>query len=337
MNPVEKLMPEKSKAEKKNPLGWDLYRKLYTARRAEELIIKHYPKDEMKTPMHMSMGQEATATAVCHALGPEGQIFGFYRSHALFLARTEDPERFFGELYGKITGTARGRAGSMHLAAPDHGLMCTSAVVASSIPLAIGAAFANKSLGNKRMACAFFGDGALEEGVFWESLNAACVMRLPVLFVCEDNGLAIHTQQDVRQGFKSITEVVRQFECSAFQSDSTDVEALYHLVREAMEAVRSKGRPSFLHLKCYRYLDHIGIQDDFSLGYRSKEEFEEWFKRDPLILQRKKLLTQGESEASVRELERQVDDRLEDGLRKAQAAPFPPSEELHQGVFYETH
>ena len=320
-----------------NRLGLDLYRKLYLIRQAERLIIRHYPEDQMKTPMHMSMGQEATATAVCHALGPSGQVFGFYRSHALFLAMTEDPDRFFGELYGKVTGSASGRAGSMHLAAPDKGLLCTSAVVASSIPLAVGAAFANKRNGSGRIACAFFGDGALEEGVFWESLNAASVMRLPVLFVCEDNGLAIHTKQDVRQGFKSITEVVRNFECSAFQSDSTDVEILYRLVREAVEAIGSEGRPSFLHLKCYRYLDHIGIQEDFSLGYRSREEFEEWFKRDPLALERKRLLAEGESEASLAELEKQIDHRLEDGLKRAQAAPFPPSEDLHRGVFYETH
>src|SRR3989338_2832947 len=172
-------------------LSLDLYKKMYLIWKAEELIIKHYPEDEMKTPMHMSMGEEAIAAAVCHALGPEGQVFGYYRSHAIFLAKTRDPDMFFGELYGKVTGIARGRAGSMHLAAPDKGFMHASAVVASSIPLAVGAAFANKHKGNGRLCCAVFGDGALEEGVFWESLNAACVMKLPVLFVCADNGLAV--------------------------------------------------------------------------------------------------------------------------------------------------
>ncbi|MBI2166843.1 MAG: thiamine pyrophosphate-dependent dehydrogenase E1 component subunit alpha [Candidatus Omnitrophica bacterium] len=301
---MKKSVTETLKNKTENRPGLDLYRKLYLIRQAERLIIRHYPEDQMKTPMHMSMGQEATATAVCHAL---------------------------------VTGSASGRAGSMHLAAPDKGLLCTSAVVASSIPLAVGAAFANKRKGNGRIACAFFGDGALEEGVFWESLNAASVMKLPVLFVCEDNGLAIHTKQDVRQGFKSITEVVRNFECSTFQSDSTDVEVLYRLVRQAVEAIGSEGRPSFLHLKCYRYLDHIGIQEDFDLGYRSKEEFEEWFKRDTIALQRKRLLSQGWSEAELAEEEEKINRHLEKSLRNAQAAPFPPSEDLHRGVFYETH
>lgn len=316
-------------------LSIDLYKKMYLIRRAEEQIIKHYPEDEMRTPMHMSMGQEATATAVCQALGHEGLVFGFYRSHAIFLAKTEDPERFFGELYGKVTGTVHGKAGSMHLAAPDKGLMCTSAVVASSIPLAIGAAFANKQKRNERISCAYFGDGALEEGVFWESLNAACVMRLPVLFVCEDNGFAVHSKPDVRRGFQSITEIVRHFECNVFHEQSTDVEVLYNLTMEAIQSIKTQGKPSFVHLKCYRYLDHIGIAEDFNIGYRLRAEFEEWFKRDPLALQRERLVNNGWTETMLEEEERRVDAQLADSVRTAQAAPFPDAEELYKGVFHE--
>jgi len=314
-----------------------LYIKMYQIRRAEERIIEHYREDEMKTPMHMSMGQEAVAVAVCHALGPKSQIFAFYRSHAVFLAKTEDPERFFGELYGKVTGTVHGKGGSMHLADPKAGLMCTSAVVASTIPLAVGAAFANKRKGNGLISCAYFGDGALEEGDFWESLNAACVMRLPVLFLCEDNGLAVHTRPEVRRGFKDITDVARQFECNVFHEDSTDVEVLYGVAREAIKAIQSSGRPSFLVIKCYRYLGHIGITDDFDVGYRSKAEYEERFKRDPLALQRKRLLSNGWTEARLGEEERRIDAQVEDSVRKAQAAPFPSPEELYTGVFHEAH
>lgn len=320
-----------------NNTSLDLYKKIYLIRKAEELIIKHYPEDEMKTPMHMSMGQEAVAVSVCHALGLEGQVFGFYRSHAVFLAKTEDPERFFGELYGKVTGTAHGKAGSMHLSAHEKGLMCASAVVASSIPLAVGAAFANKQKQNGRISCAYFGDGALEEGVFWESLNAACAMRLPVLFVCEDNGLAVHSESEVRHGFKRIIDVVRHFECSVFQEDSTDVEVLYGLNIEAIESIKSEEKPSFLHLKCYRYLDHIGIAEDFDVGYRPRAEFEEWFRRDPLALQRKRLLNNGWTEAMLLEEERRINAQLEDSICNARAAPFPAPEELYTGVFHEAH
>jgi TPP-dependent pyruvate/acetoin dehydrogenase alpha subunit len=314
-----------------------LYMTMYSIRKAEEQIVEHYLEDEMKTPMHMSMGQEAVATAVCQALGSDGQVFGFYRSHAVFLAKTGDPDRFFGELYGKTAGTAHGKSGSMHLAAPDCGLMCTSAVVGTTIPLAVGAAFANKQHGNGRIACAYFGDGALEEGVFWESLNAACVMQLPILFVCEDNGLAVHSKREVRQGFKSISDVVENFECNIFHEDSTQVEVLYSLVLEAISAIRTTGKPSFVHIDCYRYLGHIGITEDFDAGYRTRTEGEDWLARDPLVLQRQRLLNDGWTDESVAKEENRVERLMYAALRKAQMAPFPSSAELYIGVFNEAH
>ncbi len=314
-----------------------LYTKMYLIRRAEELIVQHYLEDEMKTPMHMSMGQEAVAVAVCQALGSRGQVFGFYRSHALFLAKTDDPEAFFGELHGRTTGTAHGKSGSMHLAAPERGLMATSAIVGASIPVAVGAAFANRQKGNDVIACAYFGDGALEEGVFWESLNVACVMRLPVLFVCEDNGLAVHSTREVRQGFRSISEVVRKFDCTVYDEDSTCVEHLYRAALAATESIKREGRPAFVHMKCRRYLDHIGIAPDYDIAYNSKAEFEESLQHDSLLLQRRRLLSIGYTEEEIADEEQKVSRRAEESLRKAVLAPLPPAEELYRGVFYEGH
>src|SRR3989344_5622446 len=168
-------------------LNLELYRKVYLARKAEEKIILEYPKDEMKTPMHMSMGEEAIVAGVCQALGLNSQVLSSYRSHAVYLIQTGETEKFFGELYGKATGPAQGKAGSMHLSSPEHGYLGASAVVATQIPVAVGAAFANKKLGKKIMTAVFFGDGALDEGVFWESLNMACLWKVPVIFICEDN------------------------------------------------------------------------------------------------------------------------------------------------------
>lgn len=318
-----------------NKVSLDLYKRMYLIRRAEELIIKHYPEDEMKTPMHMSMGQEAIAAAVCHALGPEGQIFASYRSHAAFLAKTGDTDRFFAELYGKESGTASGRAGSMHLAAPDQGHMCSSAIVASCIPVAVGAAFANKRKQNGNISCVFFGDGALDEGGFWESLNVACAMRLPVLMVCEDNMLAVHTPTHARQGYKAITNTVSDFDCAIYAQDTTDVEIIYGLAEKAIDSIKQAGRPAFLYLKCYRYLEHVGIHEDFDAGYRSKSEFEEWLKRDSLALQRKRLEEIGYSAAAVVEHERSIDDQIQRSVRLAKGAPFPKAAELYKGVFHE--
>ena len=179
--------------------GLTLYRKLMLARCAEERIRQEYSQDEMKTPVHLGIGQEAIPVGVCAAVPPGTKFFGTYRNHALFLALTEDTDRLFGELYGKLTGTAKGKAGSMHLAAPAEGLLATSAVVGTTIPVAVGVALANQYRQSDGLVVSFFGDGAVEEGVFWESLNFACLKKLRLLFVCEDNGLAIHTPTDQRQ------------------------------------------------------------------------------------------------------------------------------------------
>src|SRR3990167_9213033 len=138
-----------------------LFRSLFLARRSEEYIVKHYPVNRMRTPMHMSMGQEFVSVGVCQALEGKADVFASYRSHAAFLAQTHDTDRFFSELYGRTSGTGEGKGGSMHLAAPDQGHMLSSGVVATQIPVAVGAAFANLRLDTGRMAVAFFGDGAV--------------------------------------------------------------------------------------------------------------------------------------------------------------------------------
>ncbi|MBI4333166.1 MAG: thiamine pyrophosphate-dependent dehydrogenase E1 component subunit alpha [Chloroflexi bacterium] len=316
-------------------LSLELYAKLYLARRAEEKIREHYGEDEMKTPMHMSMGEEAIAIGVSHALRPDDQIFATYRSHALFLARTDKVEDFFAEMYGKETALLKGKGGSMHLCAPEFGFMGSSAIVASNIPVGLGAAFAKKRQGNGNIAAVFFGDGAADEGSFWESLNAACLMKLPVLFVCEDNGLAVHTPAPLRQGYRSLTKVVSKFNCSLLSSSTTDVESIYQLTRQAIDLITDKKIPCFMHLKYYRYLEHVGVNEDFAAGYRSRKEFEEWLKVDPVKLQRQKLLRQGVTEADLAKLEREIDDRVERSLNLAQQAPFAEDGELYRSVLAE--
>jgi len=316
-------------------LSLELYKKLFLCRRAEEYIVKHYPENEMKCPMHMSMGQEAVSVGVCHALKPEDQVFASYRSHAAFLAKTGDIDTFFAELYGRTTGTAQGKDGSMHLAAPNMGYISSSGIVGSNIPLAVGAAFANKYLRNHHVACVFFGDGAVDEGVFWESLNVACVMKLPVLFVLEDNGYAVNTSVHARHGFKSVMDVVNQFECDALVGNTTDVEVIYKLAKESVDQLRATGRRSLLHLKCYRYLEHVGISEDFNMGYRTRDEFMEWRKRDPLTLQRNRLHSMGYKEAEIKRIEILIDAKIQTSIIKARKAPFPKPEELYRGVFYD--
>lgn len=310
----------------------ELYRRMYLVRKTEELIQAHYAEDEMKTPMHMSMGEEAIVVGVCHALDAGDQVLGTYRSHALYLAKTMETERFFGEMYGRVTGPSKGKGGSMHLFAPDQGVICTSAIVGSHLPVAVGAAFANKRSGNDKVIAVFFGDGAIDEGAFWESLNVACLMHLPVVFVCEDNGFAVHTPASMRHGYRSITDIVGRFDCNSFQSDSTDVQVIYDLTREALATMKRNHQPCFLNLEYWRYLEHVGVREDYEAEYRAREDFERWWERDPVHLQRKRLLTLW-SEEEVSAVEQALTFQIEADLRCARGALFPGEQVLVEDVF----
>jgi pyruvate dehydrogenase E1 component alpha subunit len=314
-------------------LNIELYKKMYMIRKAEEKIREHYGEDEMKTPMHMSMGEEAIAVGVCHVLRKKDQVLGTYRSHAIYLAKTQDTDDFFAEMCGKDTALLKGKGGSMHLSKPETGFLGSSAIVGSVIPVAVGAAFANKMQGNGKIVAVFFGDGAVDEGTFWESLNVACLMKLPVLFVCEDNDLAVHTHRTHRHGYNSITEIVPRFNCQVFKEETTDVEVVYELTRKAVEQMKATQLPSFIHLKYYRYLEHVGVNEDFDAGYRSRGEFEKWLKADPIKLQREKLITAGFKEDQIKKIETEIDGQIDSSIAKARQAPFAKIDELYEGVF----
>lgn len=313
-------------------LNLDLYKKLYLVRSVETSIRKYYDENDMKTPMHMSMGEDAIVVGVCHALGSRGQIFATYRSHAAFLAKTQDIDYFFAEMYAKDTSPIKGKGGSMHLCYSEKDFMGTSAIVASNIPVAVGASFANKMKGIDKIVCVFFGDGAIDEGVFWESLNIACIKRLPIIFVCEDNGLAVHTSISIRRGYNSIVDIISKFDCFVLESDSTDVKVIYDLASQAAEYTRGIG-PVFMNLKYYRYLEHVGINEDFDTGYRSKEEFEKWYNKDPIKLQRLKLLDLGIENDKIEEMEKEINDKISQSIFRAKNALLSNCKEAYKDVF----
>lgn len=319
-------------ADSRSDLNLDLYGKLYLIRRAEEKIIELYPENEMKTPLHLYLGGEAIAAGVCHALGQKNQVLCTYRSHGVYLANTMETDRFFGELYGKSTGMAKGRGGSMHISSPETGFLGSSAVVGSAISVAIGVAFANKYRGENTVVAVFFGDGAVEEGAFWESLNMACLWNLPVLFICEDNGFAVNTPVEQRHGYLSITEIVSKFNCIVLDTESTtDVEIIYQLAESGISFMRTHGKPVFIHAKYYRYRRHVGIEEDVESRYRTREEFEMWKSRDPIDLQRNKLLGLNISEDKIRSIERTIDDQIKRSIQLAKKAPFPTADDLYEG------
>jgi acetoin:2,6-dichlorophenolindophenol oxidoreductase subunit alpha len=319
-----------------NSISTQLYRTLLLARRSEEAIVRHYPENLMRTPMHMSMGQEFVPVGVCEALAGKADVFTSYRSHAAFIAQTKDTDRFFAELYGRTSGTGEGKGGSMHLAAVDKGHMLSSGVVATQIPIAVGAAFANLRLKTGRTAVVFFGDGAVDAGVFWESVNTAALFRLPMLFVCEDNEYAVDTPRAARQVVKSLPETVRAFGCDAYEDSSSDVESVYEVARKAAEKAHAERRPAFLSIKCQRFLEHVGIGNDWHWGYRNKDTIQrEWIDRDAVLVQRRRLLDLGMDEATVEVLEAGIDAQVRASVERAANSPIPTPDRLFAGVFYE--
>lgn len=309
-----------------------LYRTLMLVRRAEEKIREEYFSDEMKTPVHLGIGGEAISVGVSHCLPAGTKTFGTYRNHALYLAVTQDTDGFFAELYGKIRGSGKGKAGSMHLSAPERGLMATSAVVGTTIPLAVGAALANAYRRSNDLVVSFFGDGAVEEGVFWESLNFACLRRLRVLFICEDNGLAIHTPTAERQGFRSIPEAVRGFECHVASGDGSDLREVISTTRRLLRLLTEDPKPAFLHFTYVRLLEHVGPREDFDVGYRRRPMPAELETLDPLRRFERELSRNGCLPKELEAVRATVDEQISRSVRAAQEAPFPPPYELYTDV-----
>lgn len=252
-------------------------------RLVEERIIQLYPSDVIQSPVHLSIGQEAVAVGACAALRPSDLLFCSYRGHAFYLAKGGSMPAMFAELYGRATGCGHGKAGSMHLAAPEVGLMGASAVVASTIPHAVGAALAANYQHKDQVIMAAFGDGATEEGVYHEALNLAALHHLPVVFLCENNKLAVHSSIAARQAY-SIVNHVKQYGISAMSiEEGYDFQKISEVCTEVIARVRRTRSPQFLEIQTFRYKEHVGPGDDFHVGYRSQSQFEAWMACDPLF------------------------------------------------------
>ena len=297
------------------------------------MIIREYDKDEMKTPVHLGIGLEGISVGVAHCLPPNTKSFGQLRNHGQYLAITGETDKFFSELYGRTTGVGGGKAGSMHLSAPEHGLVSNSGIVGSTIALAVGAAFAAKYRDSADMSVAMFGDGAVEEGEFWESLNFASLHSLKVLFVCEDNDLAIYTFGFQRKGYKSISDPVSGFRCHVLEGDGTDVREVISVCRAAVEMMDKAPGPAFVSFKYHRFLDHVGTGTDYHVGYRPELTEEELEELDPVHKYERYLNSMGVSSAAMEEIKSDVAAQIESSIEKAMSDPFPGEEDLSTGVF----
>ncbi len=299
-------------------------------RRVEEEIERLYPTDKIKSPVHLSIGQEAGSVGVCDALRPDDVIFATYRGHAAYLAKGGGLKEMIAELYGKAAGCGAGKSGSMHLIDVAAGVMGTSAIVGTTIPQAVGYAFALKADKSDRVVVSFFGDGATEEGVFHESMNFAALKRLPVLFVCENNLYAIHSHIRDRHANLDFCARARSYGMSAERVAGNDVLALRAVVDAVLPEIRRGHGPCFIELETYRYARHVGPGGDLSLGYRSQAEFDDWQGRDQ-IARLAKLLPAQDRER----IDAEIESEIHDAFSFADASPFPEPAEMFENVYHD--
>lgn len=305
-----------------------IYRSLRLIRRAEEEIARIYPSDKIKSPVHLSIGQEAVSVGVCDVLRHDDAAAPTYRGHAVFLAKGGPLRGLFAELYGKGTGVAGGKGGSMHLIDMSHNVLGASAVVGTTIPIAVGYALALKRTKTDRVSVAFFGDGATEEGVFAESLNFAALHKLPVLFVCENNYYAIHTPITRRWATNRLCERVSTYGIPVHQVDDSDVFKLRELAAAAVARMRRGEGPSFIECRTYRWREHVGPNEDYDQGYRARDDFNRWLKDDQMVRVGRMLPDERRSR-----IDSEIELEIADAIQFAEASAFPAPDELYTNVF----
>ncbi len=314
----------------------ELYNSMLLIRKAEEKIVELYPEQEMRCPTHLCIGQEAVAAGVSICLGKEDVAFSNHRAHGHYLAKGGSLKGLFAELYGKETGCSNGRGGSMHLTDTSVNFLAATPLVGGTIPVAAGTAFASKMQNKQNISVAYFGDAAVEEGTFHETMNFASLNKLPMLFVCENNLYACQTHLRDRQPNRELGKLAEAHAMQSFKADGNDAIAVYEATKKAIESVKSGKGPAFLEFKTYRWLEHCGEKDDSSLGYRSKQEINEWIEKDPIKRLKEDILQ--EKAATEKELERmeeKIDREVEEAVAFAKKSPFPDKSTLYDNLYSE--
>ena len=311
---------------------WALYDMMMRIRLVEEAIEKEYARQEMKCPVHLSIGQEASAAGVCLALEKTDQALSTHRGHAHYLAKGGHVNRMIAELYGRVTGCARGKGGSMHLVDTSVGFYGCSAIVAGTISIAAGLALSNHMQGTSHVAVAFFGDGAADEGVLYETLNFAALKKLPIIFVCENNRYATHSHQRARQPLDNLKARAEAFGVQACKIDGTDVFQVYETAQQAIHRARTGYGPSFIECQLYRWRKHVGPGTDTDMGYRSQEELDHWLARCPIKQAETHLQKKGYSQQAFDKLGQTIHQDIQNAFEFAKQSPFPDPSELTQHV-----
>ncbi len=314
-----------------------LYRGMLRIRLFEEKVAELYPEQEMRCPVHLSIGQEAPAVGVCEHLLKNEYVMSSHRAHAHYLAKGGDPKAMMAEFYGRETGCCHGVGGSMHLIDLSAGFLGAVPIVGSTIPIGVGAAFGSIMQKKQGVTVIFLGDGSTEEGVFHESLNFAVLKNLPVVFLCENNFYSVYSNLSVRQPKENaIYKVAAAHNIESAQGDGNNVLEVYEMAGNAIEKARKGEGPTFLEFKTYRWREHCGANYDNDIGYRTEQEFNKWKEFCPIAQMKKKLLD-GKivNEDVLHRMEQEIQCEIEETVKFAKESPYPDIERLSKNIYDE--
>jgi pyruvate dehydrogenase E1 component alpha subunit len=310
-----------------------LLREMLLIRHFEEKSAELYTQQKIRGFLHLYIGEEAVAVGVMQALTPEDAIVATYREHGHALARGVSPGAVMAEMFGKQEGCSRGRGGSMHLFDKAHRLYGGGGIVGGGLPIAAGLALADKMQNRSNVTCCFFGEGAVAEGTFHESMNLAALWRLPVLFICENNFYAMGTALSLTESVTDLSFKAAAYGIASSVVDGMDVLAVEEAAKKAAGEIRADGRPHFLECRTYRFRAHSMFDPEF---YRAKNEVEEWKNRGPIItlttrLKSEGVITEGDFQACDAEAAAQV----AEAIAFAEAGTWEPVEDLMKFVHTE--
>ena len=286
-------MDAASRIENRSPSYLHLFRSLLSIRYIEEMISEEYSQQQMRTPVHLGTGQEASAVGVCANLIEGDAVYSHHRAHNHFLASGGSPFSLIAELYGSESGCSAGRGGSVHLTHLNKVFFASNAILGESIPLAVGSALSFAMRGMNNIAVAFFGDAVWEEGVIYESLNYAAIHSLPVLFICENNSYSTESPLTHRKAKNSeFINRSNSFGVQSIKIDGNDLPKIYEIMKQIVETMRVEGKPYLVECETYRWREHVGPKFDFEMSrtYRTESELNEWIKKDPIANMKKFLL-----------------------------------------------
>jgi pyruvate dehydrogenase E1 component alpha subunit len=312
-----------------------LYKDLLRIRSVENTIAIKYSEQKMRCPVHLSVGQEAIAVGICSNLTKQDKVFTAHRSHAHYLAKGGSLNKMISELYGKSTGCAKGKGGSMHLIDLESGVLGAVPIVGSTIPIGVGAAWAESLKKTKNITVIFFGEGATEEGVFQESLDYASLRKLPVLFVCENNNYSVYSSLEKRQSYnRSILKIAKSIGIEGVHLDGNDVLKIYKKAKEVIFKMKKKQSPFFFLLDTFRHLEHCGPANDDHLGYRSKQYINYWLKKCPIkkieqYLLKKNIL----NIQTISHLKNKNNKEIQNAFNFAEKSSFPKKSELYEDIY----